>query len=65
MALYRGVQPIEFDSTAYPADLLAQEALNCMVKAGFLSSGDMVLMTKGDAMETIGGTNTCKVLVVA
>lgn len=65
MALYRGVKPIFFDSTAYSADELAREALNTMVKAGYLSSGDMVLMTKGDAMETIGGTNTCKVLVVA
>jgi pyruvate kinase len=25
----------------------------------------MVLMTKGDSMETVGGTNTCKVLIVA
>ena len=65
MAMYRGVQPIEFDSTAYPADELAKEALNCMVNRGYLVSGDMVLMTKGDAMETIGGTNTCKVLIVA
>jgi pyruvate kinase len=24
-----------------------------------------VLMTKGDSMETVGGTNTCKVLIVA
>ncbi|MCT7942898.1 pyruvate kinase [Shewanella holmiensis] len=65
MAMYRGVQPMFFDSTAYGADELAREALNTMVAAGYLSSGDMVLMTKGDAMETIGGTNTCKVLVVA
>ncbi|WP_434926036.1 pyruvate kinase [Shewanella sp. HL-SH8] len=65
MALYRGVQPMYFDSTAYSADELAREALNTMVAAGYLNSGDMVLMTKGDAMETIGGTNTCKVLVVA
>ncbi|MCL1142512.1 pyruvate kinase [Shewanella gaetbuli] len=64
-ALYRGVQPMYFDSTVFSADELAKEALNTMVKAGYLKSGDMVLMTKGDAMETIGGTNTCKVLVVA
>ncbi|MCH1932878.1 hypothetical protein L9G16_22305 [Shewanella sp. A25] len=29
-----------------------------------LESGDLVLMTKGDVMETIGGTNTSKVLIV-
>ncbi|QBF81334.1 pyruvate kinase [Shewanella maritima] len=65
MALYRGVQPMHFDSTQYRADELAKAALEAMVEAGYLKSGDMVLMTKGDAMETIGGTNTCKVLVVA
>ncbi|MCH1931029.1 pyruvate kinase [Shewanella sp. A25] len=65
MALYRGVLPIYFDSTAYPADELAQKALESLTTAGYLNSGDMVLMTKGDAMETIGGTNTCKVLIVA
>ncbi|QSX31647.1 pyruvate kinase [Shewanella cyperi] len=65
MALYRGVQPIYFDSTAYAADELASKALESLQSAGYLQSGDLVLMTKGDAMETIGGTNTCKVLIVA
>ncbi|MCS6095792.1 pyruvate kinase [Shewanella baltica] len=64
MALYRGVLPIYFDSTIHPADELAQKALEALTAAGYLDSGDMVLMTKGDAMETIGGTNTCKVLIV-
>ncbi|ARD22266.1 MULTISPECIES: pyruvate kinase [Shewanella] len=65
LALFRGVLPVKFDSTAVPADALASEALKAVAKAGYLKSGDMVLMTKGDAMETVGGTNTCKVLVVA
>ncbi|MGI2258330.1 pyruvate kinase [Shewanella sp. GXUN23E] len=65
MALYRGVQPIYFDSTAYTADEVASSALKMLQEANYLQSGDMVLMTKGDAMETIGGTNTCKVLIVA
>lgn len=65
MALYRGVQPIYFDTTAYTADEVAAKALEMLSEANYLQSGDMVLMTKGDAMETIGGTNTCKVLIVA
>ncbi|WP_133407328.1 pyruvate kinase [Parashewanella tropica] len=65
MALYRGVKPVYFDSTQHSADALAKMALEELVKSGDLQSGDMVLMTKGDAMETIGGTNTCKVLIVA
>jgi len=65
MALYRGVQPVHFDSTQFAAEQLASKALESLSQAGYLKSGDMVLMTKGDSMETIGGTNTCKVLIVA
>ncbi|RTR37609.1 pyruvate kinase [Shewanella canadensis] len=65
MALYRGVQPVHFDSTQFAAEQLASKALESLTQAGYLKSGDMVLMTKGDTMETIGGTNTCKVLIVA
>ena len=65
MALYRGVMPVEFDSTKHAADQLAKNAVAELKAAGYLNTGDMVLMTKGDAMETVGGTNTCKVLVVA
>ncbi|MCF1439996.1 MAG: pyruvate kinase, partial [Shewanella sp.] len=65
MALYRGVQPIFFNSTVYTADEVASSALKMLKEANYLQSGDLVLMTKGDVMETIGGTNTCKVLIVA
>ncbi|WP_025822645.1 pyruvate kinase [Shewanella marina] len=65
MALYRGVQPVYFDSTSFAADAVAQQALVAVKNAGYLKTGDMVLMTKGDVMETVGGTNTCKILVVA
>lgn len=65
MAVYRGVQAVEFDSTSVKAEDVARKALECLASAGYLNSGDMVLMTKGDSMETIGGTNTCKVLIVA
>jgi len=65
MALYRGVKPVQFDSSQFADSEVSQKALDCLVAASYLKSGDMVLMTKGDAMETIGGTNTCKILVVA
>ncbi|QSX35150.1 pyruvate kinase [Shewanella avicenniae] len=64
MALYRGVYPVQFDTTAYAAEEVAQRALDCLREKGVLQSGDLVLMTKGDVMETIGGTNTSKVLIV-
>ncbi|MCL1059197.1 pyruvate kinase [Shewanella gelidimarina] len=65
MALYRGVQPVYFDSTAYAPEFVAQKALETLAAAGYLKSGDMAMMTKGDAMETVGGTNTSKVVIVA
>ncbi|MCL1048959.1 pyruvate kinase [Shewanella abyssi] len=65
MALYRGVQPVYFDSTAYAPEIIAQKALETLSAAGYLQSGDMAMMTKGDAMETVGGTNTSKVVIVA
>ncbi|MGL4474434.1 MAG: pyruvate kinase [Shewanella sp.] len=65
MALYRGVQPVYFDSTTTTDGQVHRVALEQLTAAGYLVSGDMVLLTKGDAMETVGGTNTCKVLIVA
>ena len=65
MALYRGVKPVYFDSTVYTADEVASKALEVLKESHYLQSGDMVLMTKGDVMETIGGTNTCKILIVS
>lgn len=65
MALYRGVQPVYFDSTAHAPEAVAQKALETLSAAGYLQSGDMAMMTKGDAMETVGGTNTSKIVVVA
>ncbi|MDF0535905.1 pyruvate kinase [Shewanella sp. A32] len=64
MALYRGVYPVAFESSLHAPDFLAQAALECLRDKGYIHTGDMVLMTKGDVMETIGGTNTCKVLIV-
>ncbi|WP_406662929.1 pyruvate kinase [Gallaecimonas sp. GXIMD1310] len=64
LALYRGVFPIAFDSTHYRDDALKREALTLLKAKGHLQSGDLVMMTHGDRMETIGGTNTCKILQV-
>ncbi|MDR8523987.1 MULTISPECIES: pyruvate kinase [Shewanella] len=63
MALYRGVKPVFFDSTKHAPEAVAQQALETLAQAGYLEKGDMAMMTKGDAMETIGGTNTSKVVV--
>ncbi|NRA70477.1 MAG: pyruvate kinase [Gammaproteobacteria bacterium] len=63
-ALYRGVYSVYFDSTTVGSDEIAMSALAELKIQGHVKAGDMVLFTYGDSMETIGGTNTSKVLVV-
>jgi pyruvate kinase len=63
-ALYRGVYSVYFDTTKVKNDQLAMSALAELKIQGHVDQGDMVLFTYGDNMETIGGTNTCKVLTV-
>lgn len=62
-ALFRGVYPFAFDSTQYQTED-AREALNELKAAGRLQEGDLVMLTHGDKMETIGATNTMKLMVV-
>ena len=61
-ALYRGVYPASFDSTQF-AGIGAREALDKLVELGRLDKGDQVILTHGDIMETIGATNTMKIMV--
>ncbi len=64
-ALYRGVYPVFFDSTKCEKDNMVKDALNTLVAAGSLQVGDTVIITHGDAMETIGATNTMKIVTVS
>ena len=61
MALYRGVYPAFFDSTALEGQSLADAAIDAIKAKAGLKSGDLVIMTHGDVMETIGASNTCKI----
>lgn len=64
MALYRGVYPAFFDSTALKGQLLADAAIDAVRDKAGLKSGDLVIMTHGDVMETVGASNTCKIVQV-
>ncbi|MDP4537625.1 pyruvate kinase [Alkalimonas collagenimarina] len=64
MALYRGVYPAFFDTRAIAPTELSHAAIQCIAKAAELKSGDLVILTHGDQMETIGASNTCKVVQV-
>jgi pyruvate kinase len=63
-ALYRGVYPIAFDSTKSEAHQLVTDAVNEIKLRGHVVPGDLVILTHGDVMETVGSTNTCKIIEV-
>lgn len=64
MALYRGVYPAFFDSTTVGAEGLADAAIETIKHKANLQSGDLVIITHGDVMETIGASNTCRIVQV-
>uniref|UniRef100_A0A486XXC8 Pyruvate kinase n=1 Tax=Rheinheimera sp. BAL341 TaxID=1708203 RepID=A0A486XXC8_9GAMM len=64
MALYRGVYPAFFDSTTLNGESLADAAIAAIKSKAGLKAGDLVIMTHGDVMETIGASNTCKIVQV-
>ncbi len=64
-SLYRGVTPVFFDGDeTKPIIEVCRDALEVLKELGYLRSGDLVLFTHGDNMETIGSTNNCKILTV-
>ncbi len=63
-AIYRGVYPVKFDSTASNDEQLSNDILKEVLKKSELSVGDKVILTHGDLMETVGASNTLKVLTI-
>ncbi len=61
-ALYRGVYPMDFHIGEHPDAEVVQHAVDTLRDAGGVSSGDMVLVTKGDFDGVPGGTNAMKIL---
>lgn len=62
-AIYRGVYPVEFDSSVAHENL-TEQILKTVNKTFSLSVGDKLILTQGDMMETVGASNTLKVLTV-
>jgi len=62
MALYRGVKPVFFDSRGSDPGQLKHDVVAVLLEKGILEPGDQFIMTYGDEMETIGGTNACKIV---
>ena len=64
MALYRGVEAISFDPTVLARHDVNRLAADELLKAGVVSEGDLIILTKGDHMGILGGTNAMKILQV-
>ncbi|MCL7713139.1 pyruvate kinase [Stenotrophomonas mori] len=64
MALMRDVFPINFDSRGFTPREAARGSIGLLVAAGLLQSGDRVVFTSGEHMETHGATNTLRLLQV-
>ena len=64
-AIYRGVYPVSFDSTKSEDISLDSDILKAVCKKADLKVGDKIIVTHGDLMETVGASNTLKVLIIA
>lgn len=64
MALFRDVVPISFDSPGFQPTRVVREAVQHLYLLGHLVEGDRVIVTIGDHMGELGGTNTLKLLRV-
>lgn len=64
MALYRGVQPIFFDVTAINENRINEAILAGLKADGRISTGDIVLLTRGSLIGAHGQTNLMHILQV-
>ncbi len=64
VTLYRGVYPISFDSKSRDHATINREAVDELKRRGVVRDGDLVIITKGDLMGVMGGTNAMKILRV-
>lgn len=64
LSLYRGVEAVDFDPTVLARHDVNRLAVEELVSYGHVKNGDLVIITKGDSMGTLGGTNAMKVVRV-
>jgi pyruvate kinase len=64
MALYRGVRPMYFDSTVSKPGQITSDVVTALKEAGIVQAGEQIILTYGDAMETVGASNTTKIVTI-
>jgi len=64
VTLYRGVYPVSFEPVSTNHAVVNMEAIDELVRRGAVRDGDLVIITKGDLMGVLGGTNAMKIVRV-
>jgi len=64
MCLYREVYPMLMDQQHTDRDVLLYEAEQLLIKNGVVEKGDLIVLTIGEPIGSIGGTNTLKIVRV-
>ena len=64
VTLYRGVYPVSFEPTGTDINEINREAVDELLRRGTVREGDLVILTKGDMMGEMGGTNAMKIVRV-
>jgi len=64
VTLYRGVYPVSFETDSTDHAQVNLEVIDELVRRGMVRDGDLVIITKGDLMGVLGGTNAMKIVRV-
>ncbi|NOY15933.1 MAG: pyruvate kinase [Gammaproteobacteria bacterium] len=64
VSMYRGVEPIKFDTTSRSHAIVNAQVLKLLKERGAIKDGDTVIISKGDMVGKQGGTNAMKILRV-
>ncbi|MCW9023056.1 MAG: pyruvate kinase [Gammaproteobacteria bacterium] len=64
VTLYRGVYPVSFEVSSKDHVVINKEAIDELMRRGAVRDGDLVIITKGDFMGVMGGTNSMKIVRV-
>lgn len=64
VTLYRGVYPVSFETESKNHRVVNNEVIEEMRRRGAVRDGDLMIITKGDLMGTMGGTNSMKIVRV-
>ena len=64
VTIFRGVYPVSFEVSVKDHVAINKDAIDELLRRGAVRDGDLVIITKGDLMGVMGGTNSMKIVRV-